>query len=88
MKKALVVIKFPFGTDNDDELAAYKEFLKQAREQAGKSKGIERLDENVWLIDVHIGQRFLAWLLASAAHPPVSRPVRVMYLEHEEWISL
>jgi hypothetical protein len=88
MKTALVVITFPYGKDKDDEQKAYQLLLEQAAEQEGKAKGVERLDRNVWLIDVHTGQRFLAWLLASASAPPVSRPAKVMYFDHDGWIQL
>ena len=86
MKKALVIVQFPYGRDQSDKQGRCNGLYEFAVEKSKDRQGIERLDANVWLIDVASELSFLAWLLQGLESIGISR--RVAFLaEPVEWIT-
>ncbi len=87
MKTALVILEFPYGPDRDDDQKTFHALSDAADKRAKSTRGIERLSQTVWLIDVASGLAFLTWLLASSEHHKI--PSRTALLEETPaWIPI
>lgn len=86
MKTALVVSQFPYGPDQVQKQSGCNGLYQEAEEKIKTTKGVERIDTNVWLIDLNTGVSFLAWLVSSLESIGVR--CRIVFLsEPLEWIQ-
>lgn len=69
MKTAILLIEFPYGPGDGkaEEQKTWRRLADERDKKAAQSKGIQKIHEAVWLIDVQTGLHFLSWCIVSAA---------------------
>jgi hypothetical protein len=87
MRTALVVSQYPYGQDRAQMQSGCNDLYQQAEAKIKTTKGVERIDTNVWLIDLDTGLSFLVWLVSSLESIGVRCQIAFLP-EPPQWIQI
>jgi hypothetical protein len=85
-KFALVIVERPKLASDEEEKKKWNDFLGSVRQNAKPNKETTLINDNVWLIPLDSGMRFLAQFFEVCAGADI--PLRILFLDAEpDWLQ-